>query len=351
MLQDKIEKLKILIQTSAILNDAERAEWLTLLGLMNDKQILELERILASSQPVGTKSAPAPVKPAAAAQQVQPAAPSHLPHLGHIMNLPLTPDGKPAAQNFKHDDLAAKPVEKKPAMPLPQTGSKPAGAFLSKLRNILDEKELPAGKAEKNMLPAHGTPDKPVQQAAPVRQPAPVKPAAPAKIAPQPAPKPLVPPVIVKPPVIPKTKFQPPAASELHPEDQTRQGILESIKKHLEEKGQPDNIYIEEEHNFKNDWKVQGLEDLSQISIQTIENNDAAIMAQKIKSLLRKHNYHEILFSLEKSQAYKSYLETGTELLRKQTDFEHVEGGPLNSHFNREQFERFADLLRLIQAA
>ena len=350
MLQEKIEKLKILIQTSAILNDAERAEWLTLLGLMNDKQLLELERILTASQPDAVHTVPA-VKPAVPAQSDKPASPGHLPQLSHIMNLPLTPDGKPAAQNFKHNDLLAKPAEKKPSMLVSKPAPKQPGAFLSKLRHIVDEKELPAGKSEKNMLPAHGTPDKPVQQAAPVRQPAPVKPAAPAKIAPQQAPKPLVPPVIVKPPVISKTKHQAPAASELRPEDQTRQGILESIKKHLEEKGQPDNIYIEEDRTFKNDWKVKGLEDLAQMSIQTLENNDAGIMAQKIKDLLHKHNYHEILFSLEKSQAYKSYLETGTELLRRQTDFEHMPESALNSRFNREQFERFADLLRFIQAA
>ncbi len=345
MTQKQQENLKNLVLSSSILSPPERTEWLTLLGLMNDKQLLELERILTSSQPAAAQTVPA-VKPAVPAQSDKPASPGHLPQLSHIMNLPLTPDGKPAAQNFKHSDLLAKPAEKKPSMLVSKPAPKQPGAFLSKLRHIVDEKELPAGKSEKNMLPARGIPDKPAQPAL-AKQPAPAKPAAPV----QAAAKPLAGPVAAKPPAAPKMKPSAAAASGLRPEDQTRQGILESIKKHLEEKGQPDNIYVEEERSFKNDWKVQSLGDLEQMSIQTVENNNASVMARKIKELLHKHNYHEILFSLEKSQAYKSYLETGTELLRRQTDFEHMPESALNSRFNREQFERFADLLRFIQAA
>ncbi len=46
----EIEKIKGLVRSSAILSVSERTEWLALLDSMSDKQLGELEKILASSQ-------------------------------------------------------------------------------------------------------------------------------------------------------------------------------------------------------------------------------------------------------------------------------------------------------------
>ena len=47
---DETNKIKSLVNTAAILSASEKAEWLALLDVMNDKQLGELEGILVGSQ-------------------------------------------------------------------------------------------------------------------------------------------------------------------------------------------------------------------------------------------------------------------------------------------------------------
>ncbi len=87
----QIEKLKGLIQTSPVLNSAERDEWLMLLDLMNEKQMQELEKILASAPAQSSESykrqAPASMLPKPMPAVVA-TAPKEPLHLSHIINLP-----------------------------------------------------------------------------------------------------------------------------------------------------------------------------------------------------------------------------------------------------------------------
>lgn len=71
MQPDHIEKLKSLIERSQLLTDAERGDWLSLLMVMNDKQMAELETILLTHV-----AAPGPTSHSA-----------NIP-LGHINNVP-----------------------------------------------------------------------------------------------------------------------------------------------------------------------------------------------------------------------------------------------------------------------
>lgn len=74
----KMQKLTQLVQSSSILNAQEKAEWLSLIGLMNDKQLAELEEILQSSaMPISTP-----------ATRQSPVMEAPTPSLSHISNLP-----------------------------------------------------------------------------------------------------------------------------------------------------------------------------------------------------------------------------------------------------------------------
>lgn len=126
-----------LIKTSPILSVSERDEWLLLLDLMNDKQLLELEKILTGAKPAPSPVAAPPIsqplvakfppRPAMAAATEQPV------YLGHIINMPkissLEESGKlPAAGTAQETDKAK--------------------GFLARLKSILGEKELPPGHEE-----------------------------------------------------------------------------------------------------------------------------------------------------------------------------------------------------------
>ena len=93
--EQKIEKLRSEVQASRLLDDHEKADWLNLLELMNDKQISELEEILQAPAKV---PAPAPV----------------LPTLSHISNMPTQIGGAGAT---------ARPMPSRPASPVAQTES------------------------------------------------------------------------------------------------------------------------------------------------------------------------------------------------------------------------------------
>lgn len=72
--EKKIEEIRKNIQTSTLLTDHEKSDWLNLLELMNDKQLGELEEILSSGTPKPIISQPAPVQ--------------KMPPLTHIANIP-----------------------------------------------------------------------------------------------------------------------------------------------------------------------------------------------------------------------------------------------------------------------
>ncbi len=72
--EQRVEHLRIQIQGSTLLSDHEKADWLNLLELMNDKQLGELEEIL---------TAPAPAAAGAQPQAVTPP-------MSHIANMPAS---------------------------------------------------------------------------------------------------------------------------------------------------------------------------------------------------------------------------------------------------------------------
>ena len=91
---NKMQRLTQLVQSSSILNAQEKAEWLSLMGLMNDKQLSELEEIL---KPVPSSVAPVSATPLQQSAPISTPRPSPtpspikealIPSLSHISNLP-----------------------------------------------------------------------------------------------------------------------------------------------------------------------------------------------------------------------------------------------------------------------
>lgn len=375
----KVENIIGLINSSPILSPAERADWLALLGLMNDKQLLELEKILSENQKsdIGTvsrRAAPsddrggswkvgsealsavqraisassqANIKPLASSPSLSPQTPQ-MPKMSHIINLPTF---------------------KQPSAPLPVKPpvEKKSSIFASKLKAIFKEKELPAGHPEfelelaEKSLPSEHSSQIAVGKKMDARLTQESK-------KPPVIPKPFFPlaekpatglatdkPLLSKPPVIPRPSAKTPAspgfASGINLPEVTEAGKNQSlvgVKEDLQSTGtvlkeirQP--IAIKEP-------VLNVLEDLTKLVPEEIQVSALDSMVAKIKQLIGRYGYFEAVFNIEKSKIYKDYINTGAKLLTGQTDFETLtEQG--EGYLTREQFEKFTDLLAKIQAS
>ena len=355
---DRIENLKRLINSSVILNSQERAEWLALLDLMNDKQFLELEKILGSrgQQAVSSqvKTSALPKAPAAIAKPavekkveaapLKPAPPvMQMPKLSHIVNLPRMEAG------------ASKPPVA--VMPKPAAVEKQPYVFGDKLKSIVSEKELAPGKPEFELELSALSADRPASlpgAAASDKKPsfissflslAKAKPAEPLPSVPglkdqmRPAlpqvPKPLAKAAFVQPSSAPVKllNIQPkPVASPLPAVVAPKEAV--SVVKPEPPKSSPEN-----------------LSDLAVLDEKILRNNKFEDLLGKMKGLIGKYGYHDVVFNLEKSPLYASYIKTGVELLSKQISFEQLnEQTKGENSLSRQQFETLADLLRQMQA-
>lgn len=132
--EKKIEEIRKNIQTSTLLSDHEKSDWLNLLELMNDKQLSELEEILASGGPASaagqaTTSAadqlltPNPSMPPIQAQKPpvnMPPLASKMPPLTHIANIPTD-------VSMRHEPLPVPPKSNQttPTIPTSKNVSTP----------------------------------------------------------------------------------------------------------------------------------------------------------------------------------------------------------------------------------
>jgi hypothetical protein len=448
---EEVEKIKGLVKASTILSAGERAEWLALFDLMNDKQLLELEKILSGdikSNPTtpsrlggtpllskeGNTAAPQLTAKgrslSSLAKEEYPAIAggggvkglpnsSQMPRLSHILNLPNLRQAP-----FSPDKIAQDLAQKKPS------------AFMGKLKSMFAEKELPPGHPENELeLPEGKKPDIPSKatistdqsssrgsgeiyrkptnitdsstrlthsewkqggNAAPLA--APLKPSLP--IPPVP---PLPPnPKMVSLPEVPKN----PVVETLKPVDQRKDFSLDRILK-LEQKPQvkvqaapvptpaskPTLTPAQELapapssginfptiseagknqslKDLKNDLRdktptasllsvnapvvseqaLNSLQDLTKIEAETLQMSALDALVKKIKSLIGKYGYFEVIFNIEKSQAYKSYIATGLKLLSGKDSFDNLALESSSDYLSKAQFEKFTDLLSKIQAS
>lgn len=381
----QIEKLKKLIAESSILNSYEKQEWLQLLELMNDKQLLELERILAPAE--SPKPAPqpraspqikaSPVPVIISAPQKQPEKPGPKMPLGHIINLPKVektaapekPAPKPSFGISSLSPVFAKAAGKSGQKNAGSPAAPSAGGFSAKLKNMLAEPELPPGLLEHELeLPA---PEKETH----IFQ---LKPKAP-------------PPVPVPPPKIipqagqlveeksPRTEagtaqntklkelFEP--AQQKVDQVLTRTGKLERYQKSEEGKGlekwpkfydvtgktaskpgQAPSSVLQRGAPAASPAPLKPLDlkqpaDLQNLGADALRSD----LEKPLRGFIKRYGYHKVIPFLEKSPLYQSYINTGREILEKSSSFESAYKGN-RKLLDRGSFERMADLLRVIQA-
>ena len=390
----QLEKLKGLIHTSGILNESERAEWLALLELMNDKQLGELEKILNSGQwavgsgqknadsiehIVDSDKAKIPnskfqipnQKPAGQSASFQPVRP-HMPSLSHIMNLPKTLDGRIISLKLSQKTMGTAPVispVKEPALAVAITSKtvKARQNFADKLKAIFAEKELPAGKPKNELsLPQHIEQPKPKMPETLEKKVPPAVPKPPAAASlPLPAKKmpvvdlpvfaPRVAPSLAK-SISPTSPMVPDTAHDSHKpgltiqevSEKARQDTLAAIKQRISQS----SVISEATHLKPVNEKPVELhwpKDLTLVSLSSFRNSSLENFVKAIRHLIEKFGYYDVIFNLEKSPLYEVYIKTGIELMNKQQTFETFDPGQtMDSFLNREDFEKFTDLLRMI---
>ena len=403
----QLEKLKGLIHTSGILNEGERAEWLTLLELMNDKQLNELEKILTSTQQTAHSRQQIVDSGETKVKEIKKTAEpvkSHMPSLSHIMNLPKTLDGHAPTFKLSQKTMGtprvAMPTGKELSPAVTSKTIKQKQSFGNRLKAIFAEKELPAGKPENELsLPEHRTEqidekkssvitaDKmvirgPVKFSSPSGDGSLPKAEIPGK----------VPPVIPKPavlsqPLVKKIPDTAPLPSVLKPisksdfpatkpasvarltsvsdkepkhtpglniqrtPEQIRQDTLTAIKQRMGEaslpKEAPPKKYINEKP-----VEFQEPKNLTELTLENFQTASLENFVKAIKHLIGKYGYYEVIFNIEKSSLYKVYISTGLELMTKQETFETFDPGQtIDLFLNREDFEKFTDLLRQIASS
>ncbi len=385
------EKLKKLIQTSPVLNSAERDEWLILLDLMNEKQMQELEKILSSNQQINKSVNQQISRPAS--QSISKSAISSQP-LSHIMNLPR---------------ISETPVMQKPHSSLAALPKKTSPGFFTRIKSILAEKELPAGlkKDELRLMPppphAHSqggklSLDSKSSRQIPKSPPVVPRPRPKAKAEIQPEKKfpqaskpeeglgvenlfphlrvfqspplakespPFKPGPLKEAPVkladlLEKTKLQQayrPAVSPHQPQFQepAQKAVLGPDKKGLEKwpslKGDLAKPQLKPEVKENNEIKQlthQSLKDLAALTPEKFgEKNNNLVLS--IRQLIKELGYYEVIFNLEKSPLFQTYIQTGLNILGGKANFENPGQSPDKHYLSRAQFEQFIDFLKQIQ--
>lgn len=340
------QKLKALIASSPILNATERVEWLALLELMNDKQLGELEKILDLNQSAAngiqqTVSQPTNKQVNNLANQNivnnkqpvtnnTPPPEKQLPHLTHIVNLPnhwSEQAGKHLSKQLKKN-VSNKTGEKK--------------GFANKLKQIFGEKELTTPKPTYQLeIAEHSVLDLNKLDANKQNLPNPAK-----KL-----------PVVVAPPVPVKNKN---VVGELVKPEWKPQNINDNSKGKFVpgvnfEKSRAENIenikqHVKETQGSRKNTNINlhELSDLKSLTIDYIQSCDFSSLVDKLKQLIVKFGYFNVLFNIEASKVYKSYLSTGLKLISEGQEQQLIaDEGVLD----KEEFEKFADLLAKIQSS
>jgi hypothetical protein len=266
-----------------------------------------------------------------------------MPKLSHIMNLP----------NLGNLNQAPKTIAQ---VQKPPFQTKPS-AFASRLKAMFQEKELPSGNAELELSagqekngksPASTKQDvakSPEQKSEaggprpffPLKENPPVKQQ---EVKPEPVVLKAPPPVPPKPKTVSLDSFSPPAVplapKPLKIPDYPKVGSA--------------SIPQKEPAAAKPISGLENLQDLAAMQSKILQLSSADTLAKKIKPLINKNGYFDVIFNIEKSPAYKDYISTGLKLLSEQSNFESL-GEETGGYLNRDQFETFADMLAKIQAS
>jgi len=366
MLQNQKDNIKALVQSSPLLNDTEREEWLSLMEVMDDKQILELQKILdpnSSNEGVAANNS----------------------FLSHIVNMPQPTNASTSGkielkiENAKSGSLSQRTVDDGKTAINQQANKKEFGSFAENLHNIMSEKDLPPGEDTGHLnIPGKdgqiqtspvvaGFVKQPEPSAIPLTQKS--KPVALSDSA-------RVKPVSINLSEISKDFTQPASSVQAAPEPprvglQNQDALVkaqiyrqqaEALHRRTAIAGStpspasvkpvtPDLSPLKKP--VVADVKISSLQDVSSLSPRIWKPANYSGVVKRLKDLIHSYNYHDVIFNLESSLLYKSYISTGVEVLKNGTNFEDL-GANASSleevYLSHEDFEAFTDLLREIQA-
>jgi hypothetical protein len=177
------------------------------------------------------------------------------------------------------------------------------------------EKELPAHAQE---LELESPVRKPKTPAVPVPPPAKPKQAAPAQVK-TPAP-------IAAPPSTPIAEIPKPEPVQVQ---------------------EPDARDVESSGSDSSPETINTISDASAIGVRTLRYMGPDELQLKLAGLAKRHGYFEVLFAVEKSPLYETYVQTGKKLMGEHKNFEEVANDDSwRSLLTREEFETVADILR-----
>lgn len=329
--QSQLEAVRELVRTSANLTDAERAEWLSLLGFMNDKQLSDLSAILQSSPtPHESAKASVPVKvvavPAIAAPEVE---------------LDLPAPARPT-------QVSAMPAAA--VSPSPNTVS----AFIN--RNFATALHRPTPSAQPvqkvDVLPRTNPPIEPVAPTA-VRAAAGMSDIAPK--APVASPGQGIPPVqIIAPTVsLPEVKVPTkPAHGAIPTPSELDTPVTESWPSPIP----TTPVQPEEEISEVAEEVVpppKNLEEVRRLNITTLRGRGVLGVETELKALCQKFGYFSVQFALEHSPLYQTYLAVGSRVLQQHQSFEGVQAELASGnrpYLTKPEFEEINDLLQRIKS-
>lgn len=282
-----LDKIRRLIQASTLLNDQEKNDWLALLDLMNDKQLTELEEILATDQEALTKSTIPQPKPTPIKKITQPAPSKPLPQ-------PKPKPVLPKSDNVDFSSSSQLPPQSQPPVNLPKPTPNPKPIPAAKA--ILQTTSSPQKKSPDlaRVTPLHHIQNLPSQFTAPTASAAPKTPSQESSnqhsIAPKPAAKPV--------------------------------GIAkEPAHKSYAKQGQA---------------QLRSYEDLSKLNSGIFDNDSVEQITNTLRSLASQYGYLAVLNQLEQSPLYEEYLDFGKSKLS---------GLEPSTSLTEEQFSVVTDLL------
>lgn len=326
--QSQLETVRELVRTSANLTEAERTEWLSLLGFMNDKQLSDLSTILQSTASSReTPKAYVPVKVVPARPQI-PAPPAEL-----DLPAPKTPVQPPVT----------------PPAPV-ASGTNTVSAFINRnFATALHRTPVPEASsvqpAQKPTIVAPARVDAPPEPSAPVT----MKTGSLSDIAPKvPAAAPALPvsPVVESPTISLPTVSEPAPVNKPSSVPESPISTLQSPPEEVE--SLVSEVVEEVVPPPKN------LEEVRRLNVATLRGRGTLGVEAELKTLCQKFGYFSVQFALEHSPLYQTYLAVGSRVLQQHQSFEGVQAELASGkrpYLTKPEFEEINDLLQRIKGA
>lgn len=310
--------IKQLIESSAVLSETERKEWLDLLPFMNDKQqselllilqpspaVVEPEHKLSAAPPASQVQTPAPASPPAPVvshtpDQTSPATATTVSaflnrnfaselHRGSIPGTFRPEDVSSSVESSKVRPSQLQPLQKPEAAPL--TAPKP--------NEVPVATHNPAVLAQKPPLPSFGAVPQQKSSTATVGS----------------------------------------RVSEIPQVQPVAEGVREAV---------PNGVSAVDEPVVH----ARSLEAVRMLNVATLRGSGVVNVESELKALCEKFGYFSVQFAFEQSPLYQAYIAVGARILKEHRTFEEVQAALASAgrpYLTKPEFEEFSDLIRRLK--